>query len=283
MSIKNKFQARLLTPTDRAPRLLVVLVLLWTGVVTVAQDSNTSSITPLPALIEKQRQRLSSTDAEERRDAVMRLGSLHHPAASRVAATALADSSVAVRVAAAMAIVYLPPDESAALLLPLLADKIPFVRQETAYALGMTRSKSAVTPLTTLLGLEKDSGVRAAVAVSLGQVGDETAVVSLALLLAPDISATTTKKKKSSNQENEFVMRAAARSLGQIGSRSGVPALMAALQNEGNAMDIRRAAAVALGLIGAPEAVPALRSLLTSTDPYLSLAAQESLQRIAAN
>ncbi len=259
-----------------------MMTILCAVVVSVAQDSPTSSLTPLQFQIETQRQRLGSTDAEERRDAVMRLGAFQHPAASRIAATALADISIPVRVAAAMAIVYLPADESALLLLPLLADKVPFVRQEAVYALGKTSSRSAVNPLMALLMSEKDSGVRAAVAVSLGQLGDEAAVVSLALLLAPELSAATAKKNKSSAQENEFIMRAAARSLGQIGSRSGVPALLTAVRNEGSPVDVRREAAVALGLIGAPEAVPALRSLLTSTDPYLSMAAQESLRKIAA-
>jgi len=41
------------------------------------------SLTPLQFEIEKQRQRLSSGEVEERRDALMRLRSLEHPAAAR--------------------------------------------------------------------------------------------------------------------------------------------------------------------------------------------------------
>ncbi len=260
--------------------MLAVITCLSASVVTFGQDSAGASSAALQAQIEKQRQRLSSNEEEERRDAVMRLGALHHPTASKAAASALADISVAVRVAAAIAVLSLSPDESSSLLLPLLADKIPFVRQEAVYALGQTDSKSAVAPLTTLLAIEKDSGVRGAVAVALGELGDETAVVPLAVLLAPELSTATTKKKKSSNAENEFVLRAAARSLGQIGSRSGVPALMTALQNEENAIDVRREAATALGRVGDRSAVAALRNALTSGDPYFAAAAELAIRRI---
>ena len=229
--------------------------------------------------IQKQRQRLSSSDAEERRDAVMRLGALRSPAASRVAASALNDLSIPVRVAATTAILWLPPDESASLLLPLLKDKDIFVRQETSYALGKAGSRVGSSPLTALLAAEKDSGVRGAAVVALGEIGDETAVVTLAQILAPELSG----GKRSKNIDNEFVMRAAARSLGQIKSRSGIPALLSAVQNESNDIDVRREAAVALGSIGATEAVPVLRGLVTSNDPYLAKAAHESLKKITNN
>lgn len=261
----------------------LLLLLIWFVIgVNAAQDSAANDPSTLAAQIEKQRQRLSSTDEEERRDAVMRLGALRQPAASKAAASALADLSVSVRVAAMTAIRWLPADESAALLIPQLNEKDPFVRQEAAYALGKSGSRTAVDPLTTLLPTEKDSGVRAAVVVSLGMIGDEKATVSLAQLLAPELTAAVSKKKKKDNQENEFVLRAAAHSLGEIRSRSGVPALLAAVQNEAFAIDIRREAAGALGLIGAPEAVSVLRGLLTSPDPYLAAAAHESLRKLSA-
>jgi HEAT repeat protein len=248
-------------------------VLSFACLATHAQDTYANA---LQAQIQRQQQRLSSSDAEERRDAVMSLGAMRSPAASRVAASALNDLSIPVRVAATTAILWLPADESAALLLPLLKDKDIFVRQETAYALGKARSRAGTNPLIALLGVEKDSGVRGAAVVALGQIGDETAVVTLAQILAPE-------GKKSKNLDNEFVMRAAARSLGQIKSRSGIPALLSAVQNEGNDMDVRREAAEALGQIGAPEAVPVLRGLTTSSDPYLAKAAHDSLKRIANN
>ena len=80
--------------------------------------------------------------------------------------------------------------------------------------------------------------------------------------------------------ENEFVRLAAAVSLGQIGSRAGVPALVASLTDERAGDDVRREAARALGLIGDPAAVPALRSVLTARDPFLSRIAFEVLRKL---
>jgi HEAT repeat protein len=266
---------------DRAKSCLVIALGALLLATTSLLASPQQSLTPLQIEIEKQRERLSSADMEQRREAVMRLGTLRHPAASRVAAAALNDLSPAVRVAAMNSILWLPAEESSALLIPLLKDKDEFVRQETSYALGRTGSRAAVTPLIELLAKEKKSGVRGAAVVSLGRLGEEAAVVPLAVLLVPDLSAAGSKKKKTGGKENEFVLRAAAHSLGQLRSRAAVPALMATLQNEMNPADLRREAAVALGLIADPEAAPLLRALLSAPDPYLSLAAHESLRRIS--
>ena len=48
-----------------------------------------TTLTPLQWAIERERQRLGSSDAEERRDAVLRLGAIARPESARVAATAL--------------------------------------------------------------------------------------------------------------------------------------------------------------------------------------------------
>jgi len=114
--------------------------------------------------------------------------------------------------------------------------------------------------LAQLLLNDKEDGVRAAAAVSLGEVGDETAVVTLANVLSGDAGGST--KKKSKGERNTFVLRAVARSLGQIKSRAAVPALITALTNEKFDDDIRREAARSLGMIGDPTAVPALRAAL---------------------
>lgn len=236
------------------------------------------SLTPLQSDIEEQRQRLSSPEVEERRDALMRLGALRHPDASRTAVSALNDTAPIVRATASGAVLWLPAEESVAALLPLLSDKDEFVRQEAAYALGRTRSKSAVTPLIERLAKDKKDGVRGAGAVALGQIADEAAVVSLAQVLSPQTSLPGAKARK---EKNVFVLRAAAVSLGQIASRSGLPALVAALEDERTNDDVRREAARALGLIGDPAAEPALRKVLMARDAYLSFAAHEALRRIS--
>src|SRR5918911_954108 len=56
-----------------------------------SSQANLSSLNPLQLKIEKERRRLASSDKEERRDAVMRLGLMAHPESSRVAASALND------------------------------------------------------------------------------------------------------------------------------------------------------------------------------------------------
>lgn len=245
------------------------------GPTAVAQQSST--LNPAQTEIEKQRQRLGATDPEERRDAIMRLGAMHRADASRVAMVGLTDASPMIRAVAAKAITFVGSDESVVALRPLVTDKDEFVRKEAAYALGLTKSRRATELLTQLLLNDKDDGVRSAAAVGLGDVADDSAVVALANILTQD----TSSKKKSKVEKNVFVLRAAARSLGQIKSRAGVPALLAVLTNEEMVEDVRREAAHALGVIGDPVAVPALKNVAASSgDPYLAQAASESLQKI---
>ena len=238
----------------------------------------TRALTPAEAEIDRQRQRLSATDPEERRDALMKLGAMRRTAASRAAVAGLSDDSPIVRAVAAKAILWMNPDEIVGALLPLVSDKDEFVRREVAYSLGLTHNRKATEPLIALLLKDKEDGVRAAAAVALGDVGDENAVVALANVLAPGSIGTSQRKNR---EKNAFVLRAAAKSLGQIRSKAGVPALIAALSNQKLVDDVRREAATALGLIGDPAAVPALRSAANSEDPYLSQVAYESLRRIA--
>jgi HEAT repeat protein len=225
--------------------------------------------------LENLRQRLGSTEVEERRDALMRLENLKRPEGSRIAAAALADKSVTVRVAAAHAVIWLPEGEAPNLLIPMLKDKEEFVRREVAFALGKTRHGSAVSPLLDLLARDKKASVRAAAAIALGQIGDAAA--------APGLSQTLVDagKKKSISDEDEFVIRSAVRSLGQIGGRTAVPTLISALQNEVNSIDTRREAATALGLIGDPAALSALQAAFQANiDPYLSEAASLAIRQI---
>jgi HEAT repeat protein len=239
-----------------------------------AQDSS-RALTPLQLEIEKQRQNLGSTEIEKRRDAVMHLGLLRRAEASRAALPALSDADPMVRATAASAVIALPGDEAAAALIPLLSDKDEFVRQQVAYALGSTRSRSAVAPLVERLTLDKMDAVRAAAAVSLGQIGDESAVVPLASTLSGTPAGGKAKKEK-----NEFILRTAARSLGQMRSRAGVPALIEALNNQALPIDVRRESARSLGLIGDAAALPALRNVLTHEDIYLAQMASEAIRLI---
>lgn len=241
-----------------------------------------TSLTTLQRQIEQLRAQLSSNDAEERREAVTRLGAMARHDSSRVALVALKDASVIVRATAARAVLSLPASEAAAALLPLLADKNEFVRRETAYALGHTRSRLAVEALATALARDREAGVRGAAAVALGQIGDEAATPVLTEALGRRIARAGFLNRITfrRTEENEFVRRSAAVALGQLKSRVAVPALIAALANERAGDDVRREAARALGLIGDPSAVPSLRTALTARDPYLMEIASEALRKL---
>ncbi|HEY0319652.1 MAG TPA: HEAT repeat domain-containing protein [Pyrinomonadaceae bacterium] len=260
----------------------LVLSSLFLSSVARAQASSTS-LNPAQLEIERERRRLSSSDKEERRDALMRLAWMARADASRAAVSALQDTEPIVRATAARSVLSLPADEAARALLPLLQDKDEFVRQETAYALGETHSPLAVAPLVTMLERDKKEGVRGAAAVALGNIGDEAAVIPLAARLSARIrsSGLFSKITRGQSAENEFVRRAAARSLGQIKSRAAVPALVETLSDARTGDDVRREAARSLGLIGDVSAVPALRTALAARDPYLSRIAYEALLKIA--
>jgi HEAT repeat protein len=257
-------------------RTAACLSVLFLCLAVFGQDSR--KLTPLQIEIEKQQQRLSSGDQEERRDAAMKLGGMRVAAASRAALPALGDVSPIVRATAAKSILLIGPEESAAALVPLLKDKEEFVRREAAYALGMTRSRSATSALTDRLLNDKEDGVRGAAAVALGEIADEAAVVALVGTLAPQLSAPSGSKRK--REQNVFVLRAAASALGKIRSRAGTAALVFALSNEKFPDDVRREAARSLGLIGDPSAAPALRAASTAADPFLSEIAHNALRKL---
>lgn len=256
---------------------LVAVVTCCVMCTTFVAGQESTRLTPIQREIARQRQRLDSIEVEERRDALMRLGNLKRPEASRAAAAALNDASPTVRAAAAHAVVSLPNHEAATLLLPMLKDKTEFVRREVVFALGTTRHPSAISALIDLLNRDKEPSVRAAAAIALGEIGDASAVPALALIITGD----TSKKKKSKGVEDEFVVRSAVRSLGQIGNRSAVPTLIAALENELNSIETRREAATALGLLGDAAALPALNAAFqANADPYLAEAARLAVGQI---
>ncbi|HSS21173.1 MAG TPA: HEAT repeat domain-containing protein [Pyrinomonadaceae bacterium] len=260
--------------------LLVAFATIAVSQLSLTAQTTNPGLTALQSAIETQRQRLSSSEVEERRDALMRLRALRHPLASRAAVSALNDAAPIVRVTAAASVLSLPAEESAAVLIPLLGDKEEFVRQHAAYALGHTRSKAAVGPLVERLGDKKDS-VRAAAVVALGEIGDATALTSLTDILSPSGSAGQAKKSKAKREKNAFVLRAAAHSLGEIGNRAALPALLSVVQDEKAEVDVRREVVYALGAIGDSSALPALRGLVASTDPYLAQAASDAIHKLS--
>jgi HEAT repeat protein len=275
-------QPRATFSRPRAAGRLAVLFLALAAALAAAPPSPAapqSGLTPLQFEIEKQRARLASSEAEERRDAVTRLGAMARPEGSRAAAAALGDADAVVRATAARAVLSLPAGEAATLILPLLRDRDEFVRREAAFALGRAGSASAVPALAEALETDREGAVRGAAAVALGQIGDPTAapflVGSLARRLPPRAGRERPRRRRV--EQDEFVRRAAAVSLGQLRAREAVPALVETLSDERAPDDVRREAARSLGLIGDPSAAPALRAALTARDPYLARIAFEAL------
>ncbi len=178
---------------------------------------------------------------EEKRDALYRIRNINTDAASRIAITALSDSAEIVRATATHSILAIEHEEAAQILLPLLKDKSAYVREETAYALGKTRSKLATDSLILLLQKDKSDEVRGACAFALGLIADEKAFDSLV---------------KSLSKKNLFIQRSAARSLGQIGDKRAIPFLENIVNDAKRHDDVKREAAA--GILQLQD-IPAMR------------------------
>ena len=224
----------------------------------------------------KELERLHSTDAKTRRDAVDKLRLMENAAAARVAASALSDKSEIVRAVACEAVAYTTDEEAAGFLTPLLQpkEKSEYVRREAAFALGEAFSKTAVPALIQVLQTDKKPSVRAAAAVSLGKIADERAIESLSqTLLLPNT-------KKNRRVVDEFVRRSAARALGEIRNKRAVPTLIKVLRDSTNADDVRREAAFALGVIADQSAAEVLLENINAKDYLLAEIAKNALQKI---
>ncbi len=253
--------------------------------------------------IEARLNRQLSGDIEQRRSALFEIRNFRTEQASRLAIPALKDTNEIVRATAAASVIFLPKAEAVSVLTPLLDDKAEFVRREAAYALGNVESQTAAAPLLRRLQKEKLFEVRNASVIALGQSGDLSAIDALVKIL-----------EKSPKEDEEFLRRSAARSIGQIAQiiragKSGVltpqnflpdkfkdtradtaappatftPAiavLTRVLQNKNESADTLREAAYSLGAIGDMSSVSVLRSNLNGPDPYLAEICKEALLKI---
>src|SRR5258706_10276401 len=105
----------------KAVLLILLAAMFGTGKATARYliGQTNEQLTPIQRELERQRQRLKSDDTEERRDALMRLGNLKRPDASRLSAARLSDRAPMVRVAVTHAILSVPQADAVALLVPL--------------------------------------------------------------------------------------------------------------------------------------------------------------------
>ncbi len=250
--------------------------------------------------------RIANGDIEAKRSALAEIRNIETAVASRIALPALRDKEPIVRATAAMSVIFLPPGEATMALLPLLNDRSEFVRREAAHALGEVGDPSATSPLVRILKSEKILEVRTAAAMALGKIGAPAAIDDLVSIL-----------KSRVREDDEFLRRSAARSIGQIAQieRTGVrrvltpqnflpdklkdlgpsgagkaprtefsisvDVLITVLRNGRESDDTRREAAFSLGAIGDAKAVPALRTFTSASDPYLAEISREALLKIS--
>jgi len=197
-------------------------------------------------------------------------------------------------------------EEAAEAVLSLLHHKDPRVRLSAAETLSSTVEASATTRLVPVLAkhlFDNDARVRAAVACSLGQLGDSgvAAAGDLVNHHDPEIRGLAAQALGSAGagaaayvpvlvswlgtEEMAPLRAAAASALGSIGEVAGaaVAAVLAErLQFDGDCQ-VREAAATALGRLGekAAEYVFAIVAALEDTDPFVQAAAEAAAESIS--
>jgi len=126
------------------------------------------------------------------------------------------------------------------------------VKRNIAWALGLTRNKSAVGPL--IIHLEDaDSELKREIILALKMIGDKQAAPALNEILL--------------NDKNPIIRYDAARALGNIASTDSIFTLIKALKTDKNWM-VKGACATALGKTGNKKAVNELKSILNINAGY---------------
>ncbi|HEX6124514.1 MAG TPA: HEAT repeat domain-containing protein [Pyrinomonadaceae bacterium] len=287
---------------------VALLVLLWiapgSSDPVFAQTVTQVSRDIAPATLTRLQGQIANGSVEVRRAALFEIRNLKTADASRLALPALRDKEPIVRASAPASIIFLPRNEAARALIPLLSDRDEFVRREAAYALGDVGDPAATLPLLQSMQRDKVFEVRTAAAVALGKIGDVNAIDKLLAVL-----------KTRPREEDEFLRRSVARSIGQIaqivktGNKSvltpqnflpdkfkkveptsgtidprlseATDVLIGVLRNTAESDDTRREAAFSLGAIGDTRAAPVLETFVSAADPYLAEIAREALLKIA--
>jgi HEAT repeat protein len=251
--------------------------------------------------------KVSTGTIEEKREALYQIRNHRSARSSRIAVAALQDADEMVRATAVAAVVFLPEDEATTVLTPLLSDRQPFVRRETAYALEQVGSALATARLIEIFQRDRDLEVRGAAAVALGATGDILAVPALTdLLRRPlredhvflrrsaarsigeialsmreiDLSSMSERKRRDTKRDPESKVQK--RSLADVHPQFRVAASVLAdvLGNRRETDDSRREAAFALGSIGGEGVIPLLESYKNSEDPYLAETVRTAVSRL---
>lgn len=214
-------------------------------------------------------ERLERSDRQVRCDAALTLGQRRDRRAVPYLVQVLADREADVRAAAANALGWLGDGSAVGPLIPLLWDSHQFVVEEAALALGRLGEPQAAPALLDLLARGKDQG-RAAAARALASLGQNSATPALVNCLERD--------------RNSLVRRECARALRSIsaGDAEAARSLEKALLHDSSAQ-VRRAAAASLGALGSAESLPALEAALKDKDPYVRQISLEAIRAIKKN
>ncbi len=222
---------------------------------------------------------LAAQNEEQRMEALVDLSALFRSAPGIITNSTLIalsetlqhDSSPVVRALAARAL-ELGGDEDASghLIAALAKEKEVAVRKAIAYALAHYPSAPVTHAFIKLLNNKKQE-LRAAASYGLAESGDPLARKPLIDFL-----------QKRDDDEDSFARSQAARGLGKIASREAIEPLLRALTRDKSG-EVRREAAVALGNIATKQdlnVIDALREATMSSDPYLTIAADNALSNI---
>lgn len=163
-------------------------------------------------------------------------------------------------------------ENSAASLAPLLASEDEAVRVEAVHALGRLGGKNALQMLLNVsVGI--DVMTKAAAARELHEFHDYQAVKRLLEIISP--------KKKGELAEDETVMSAACRSLGEMRVQLAAPPLaeiaLGTRKHEPHSEALRANATAALGMIGGEDGLKALKKLLKDQSMLVRSTAKKAL------
>jgi HEAT repeat protein len=218
-----------------------------------------------PSAPERVKEKLASTDPEEREAGVVALGTLPKATARPLLLAALADEAPNVRVAAARAAVRFQSREASDVLAGWLSDSESRVRLAAAEAIRAAPTPKAVTALGRVLG-DTVEEVRMAAVITLGRSRSEEAV---GLLLGH------------LDDPSPEVRAEVAGALGRLADGRAVLPLIGKVQD--NVASVRRRVARALGELGDPRATSALVLALSDTATEVRIEAARALGRVGGD
>jgi HEAT repeat protein len=218
-----------------------------------------------PSAPERVKEKLASTDPEEREAGVVALGTLPKATARPLLLAVLSDEAPNVRVAAARAAARFQMREASDVLAGWLSDPESRVRLAAAEAIRAAPTPKAVTALGRVLG-DTVEEVRMAAVITLGRSRSEEAVGLLLGHLddpSPDVRAEV------------------AGALGRLADGRAVLPLVGKVQD--NVASVRRRVARALGELADPRATSALVLALSDTSTEVRVEAARALGRVGGD